>query len=167
MIRLAKLSDAQAIADIYNHYIQHTVVTFEEDCVTLDEMAGRMENVRESGFPWFVAEADEKIAGYAYAGRWSGRCAYRYTAEVTVYLAPDATGKGWGTQLYDSLFKALTRMSFHAVIGGVTLPNAASVALHEKFGMRKVAHFPEVGYKFDCWLDVGYWQTMLANCPRL
>ncbi len=162
MIRHATSGDAPAIASIYNYYIANTVVTFEEQPMSDAAMAGRICDVQESGLPWLVAEERAgEVLGYAYASRWNGRCAYRYAVEVTVYLSPDATSRGLGSQLYEALFDELRQRSMHVAIGGIALPNEASVALHEKFGMEKVAHFKEVGYKSDRWLDVGYWQGML------
>jgi len=108
-----------------------------------------------------VVEEDGLVCGYAYATQWNKRAAYRKTAEVSVYLSHLATGKGLGSRLYEALFTQLREKQLHIVIGGVTLPNPASIALHEKFGMKKVAHFEQVGYKFGQWLDVGYWQVSL------
>jgi len=161
MIRTATGSDAQIIADIYNHYIANTVITFEERPITKDDIVERIEKVEHAGLPWLAAEEDGVVIGYAYAARWQARSAYRHTVESTVYLSNTSTSKGWGTKLYKALFEQLRQTSVHVVIGGVTLPNAASVGLHEKFGMKKVAHFSEVGYKFGQWLDVGYWQMPL------
>ncbi|HEV7431928.1 MAG TPA: GNAT family N-acetyltransferase, partial [Steroidobacteraceae bacterium] len=98
-----------------------------------------------------------------YASRWKGRCAYRYSVESTVYLEPLAVGQGLGTALYSALFARLQELGCHVVIGGIALPNAASVALHEKFGMRQVAHFAQVGNKFGRWVDVGYWQWVFPG----
>lgn len=96
------------------------------------------------------------MIGYAYASKWKGRCAYRYSVEVSVYLHAEQSGQGMGTALYSALFKQLSELGYHVAIGGIALPNAASVALHEKFGMKKVAHFKEIGFKFGQWVDVGY-----------
>jgi phosphinothricin acetyltransferase len=161
MIRAATKSDAQTIADIYNYYIKNTVVTFEEQIISKNEIIGRLEKVINSGLPWLVAEDDGTVIGYAYATKWNERSAYRHTVETSIYLSSPSVLKGWGTQLYKTLFYTLRHASIHIVIGGITIPNPASIALHEKFGMKKVAHFKEVGYKFGQWLDVGYWQTEL------
>ena len=161
MIREARDSDADSIAEIYNYYIRETVITFEEEEISGNEINSRMQEVRNSGFPWIVAEEEGKIIGYAYATKWNVRSAYRFSAQVAVYISNACTARGWGTELYDELFSRLKAINMHVVIGGITLPNDASVALHEKFGMTKVAHFKEVGKKFGCWLDVGYWQTIL------
>ncbi len=121
------------------------------------------ESPRCNNLPWLVAENDSGVVvGYAYASKWKGRCAYRHSAEVTVYLAPDAAAQGVGTRLYEALFSELRDRGIHTAIGGIALPNPPSVALHEKFGMKKVAHFAEVGHKFDRWIDVGYWQVVLS-----
>jgi phosphinothricin acetyltransferase len=121
----------------------------------------RMKEVKASGLPWLVAEADGIFAGYAYASKWKGRCAYRFSVETTVYLAEQAQGRGIGTKLYRVLLAELRRRKFHVAVGGIALPNRASVRLHEKLGFRKTAHFKEIGYKFKKWIDVGYWQLTL------
>lgn len=162
MIRLVKTCDAKSIADIYNYYISNTVVTFEEDTISPDDVNSRIRETFAEELPWLVAEKDGEIIGYAYASKWQGRCAYRFSVEVTVYLSPSAQSEGWGTRLYEELFSKLREQSIHVVIGGIALPNPASVGLHEKFGMEKVAHFKEVGYKFGQWVDVGYWQVKLS-----
>jgi L-amino acid N-acyltransferase YncA len=163
MIRDATDSDAAAIAGIYNYYIRNTVVTFETDAVDGANILSRIHRVNESSFPWLVAVENESVIGYAYAAKWNQRAAYRNTAEVSVYISHDHMGKGWGSKLYDALFTMLRQKGIHVAIGGVTLPNPASVSLHEKFGMTQVAHFREVGNKFGRWLDVGYWQATLSQ----
>lgn len=161
-IRDAALHDAPAIADIYNPYVLNTTISFEEEAVSSDEIAKRMTQVQQQGLPYLVLETNEEVQGYAYATPWRVRKAYRYSVEVTVYLKADALGQGYGTALYQALFIRLKAMGVHAVIGGITQPNPASVALHEKLGMRQVALFPEVGFKFGAWRDVGYWQLTLT-----
>ena len=163
MIRTATPDDAAIISEIYNHYIKNTVITFEEDEVSASEIRQRMLAIKEDKLPWLMAEDQGQVIGYAYASKWKERCAYRYSVEVTVYLCPSAKKKGWGSRLYQTLFERLKEMDIHVVIGGITLPNPASITLHEKFGMEKVAHFKEVGYKFKQWLDVGYWQLSLSR----
>jgi L-amino acid N-acyltransferase YncA len=163
VIRPAAAADATAIAVIYNHYVRESIATFEEDPVNDGEIARRISDVQRSSLPWLVAERDDSVIGYAYAVPWRGRSAYRFSAEITSYLAPDQTGRGIGAQLYTRLFQILEERGLHAVLGGISLPNPASVALHEKFGMRKVAHFSEVGFKFGHWIDVGFWERLLAK----
>ena len=160
-IRPATPSDAEAVAGIYNHYVRETVVTFEEEPVTPSEMASRMEDVRSASLPWLVAEIGGQVVGYAYGTRWRPRTGYRFSTEITVYLHPAQSGRGLGSGLYGLLFPILQERGLHAVIGGIALPNPPSVALHEKFGMRQVAHFKETGFKFGRWIDVGYWERTL------
>ena len=162
-IRAATPADAEVMARIYNHYVADTVVTFEESPIAAADMGVRLAETGGQRLPWLVAQTDAGVLAYAYANRWKGRCAYRHSVEVTVYVEHEAVGRGLGTRLYAALFTELARGDCHVAIGGITLPNAASVALHEKFGMRKVAHFSEVGYKFGRWLDVGYWQLVLPR----
>lgn len=161
MIRPAAPSDGEAFAAIYNHYIRTSIATFEEAEVSGDEMRTRLGKILAAGLPWLVAEEAGRVVGYAYAGLWQERSAYRFSVASTVYLAPDSGGKGLGTALYGRLFEILKSTKVHVVVGGISLPNPASVALHEKFGMKPVAHFREVGWKFDQWIDVGYWQVTL------
>lgn len=157
MIRTATTRDAEAI---YNHYVLETTITFEEAAVTPAEMASRIDETLRS-LPWLVWEDDADVHGFAYASKWKGRCAYRYSAEVTIYLDPKFTGRGIGSQLCEGLLANLRARKFHAAIGGIALPNTASIALHERLGFHKVAHFEQVGWKLDRWIDVGYWQILL------
>jgi len=160
-IRGANPDDAPDLARIYNHYIENTVTTFETDPVPNAEMALRLRAIEDEKLPWFVAEREGKVAGYAYASKWKGRCAYRYSVETTVYLEKDALGLGIGRLLYTELLEALRALSLHVAIGGIALPNERSVRLHEAMGFRKAAHFEEVGFKQNRWIDVGYWQKTL------
>jgi phosphinothricin acetyltransferase len=160
-VRVAATEDAEAVAAIDNHFVLRTIVTFEEDPVSPAEVARRMDDVRKASLPWLVAERAGAVVGYAYATGWRVRRGYRYSAEVTVYVDPGAGGRGIGSLLYTDLIAALQERGIHAAMGGIALPNDASVALHEKFGFKKVAHFEQVGVKFDRWIDVGYWQRIL------
>ena len=107
MLRPVESQDIEAIAKIYNHYIEHTVITFEEQAVSGEEMRARIQEIASVALPWWVACEEHRIVGFAYASKWKGRCAYRYSAESTVYLAPDAVGRGYGTALYSTLFSLL------------------------------------------------------------
>ena len=164
--RPAQPADAAAIAGIYNHYIVNTPVTFEEAPVTAREIRRRLADVDAAGLPWLVAEAEGELAGYAYASPWKGRSAYRYSAEVTVYLRRDHEGRGFGTLLFGELLDALRARGLHSALGVIALPNPTSVALHEKFGMQQVARLEQVGYKFGRWIDVGYWELLFKNEPE-
>lgn len=160
MIRKVTFDDIQQICDIYNHYIQKTIITFEESPVPCKEMKKRIVEITSS-LPFFVYTENEEIIGYTYASKWKGRCAYRFSVETTVYLKAGQQGKGIGTKLYTALLNDLRKRNIHAVIAGIALPNKESQHLHEKFGFKKVAHFTEVGYKFNKWIDVGYWELLL------
>jgi L-amino acid N-acyltransferase YncA len=160
MLRNAEPADAAAIAAIYNAYVVGTTVSFEEEAVGEVEMAERMGKIME-GHRWIVAEEDGRILGYAYYGPFRTRSAYRHTAETTVYLDQGERGRGLGTELYAEIIELAKAAGFHALLGGVALPNEASVRLHEKFGFRKVAHLEAVGFKFGRWIDVGFWELIL------
>jgi L-amino acid N-acyltransferase YncA len=123
-------------------------------------MAQRIADVT-ARFPWLVADEGGAIVGYAYATPWKPRSAYRFSVESTVYVAPDHMGRGVGTALYRELIDALRRLGVHCTVGGIALPNSASIALHEKLGFRKIGQFVEIGRKFDRWVDVGYWELSL------
>ncbi|WP_223669565.1 arsinothricin resistance N-acetyltransferase ArsN1 family B [Kangiella shandongensis] len=161
MIRNASPEDASIIANIYNYYIQNTIVTFETEQVPPSDIAARIQDTIQQGLPYLVYEENGHIIGYAYASKWKGRCAYRFSVEVSVYLSHRSLSKGLGTELYRKLFTKLQNSGYHAAMGGISLPNPASIALHEKMGMEQVAHFKEVGFKFNKWVDVGYWQKVL------
>jgi L-amino acid N-acyltransferase YncA len=161
MIRQANTADAAAIVAIYNHYVLNTSVTFEEEAVTTEQMAERIGQLKADGLPWLVLEQSGEVLGYAYATKWRVRSAYRFSVESTVYVKDGVTAKGLGSQLYQQLLAELKVLGLHLVIGGITLPNKQSVALHEKFGFEKCGHFQQVGFKFEQWRDVGYWQKLL------
>jgi len=160
MIRDINTKDAKEICDIYNHYVLNTIVTFEETAVPDEEMKTRIEKITEK-LPWIVFEENKQIIGYAYASEWKSRCAYKHSLETTVYLRNGQEGNGIGSLLYEELIARLKTNHYHAAIGGISLPNEASIALHEKFGFEKIGQFKEVGYKFDKWIDVGYWELIL------
>ena len=161
MIRSATAADAQAICAIYNHFILQSTVTFEETAVTPEDMAQRIASTLQR-LPYLVAEIDGAVAGYAYAAPWKTRSAYRNTVESSVYIAPGHAGMGLGSRLYQALLQDLREREVHAVLAGIALPNCASIGLHEAFGFIKVGQMREVGRKFGQWLDVGYWQLLLA-----
>ena len=160
-IRPAAPGDAEILCDIYNHYVRHTIVTFEEEPIDPDEMTRRIDAVRAASLPWQVLEVSGTVTGFAYADRWKRRSAYRHSVETTIYLAPGAGGRGLGSRLYREPLATLRTLPLHAAMGGIALPNPGSIALHERCGFTKVAHFEQVGRKFGHWIDVGYWQLLL------
>ena len=161
-IRPAELSDAPVLTRIYNYYVSHTVVTFEEAPLTDDDMAGRVSESRAASLPWIVAELSGVVVGYAYASKWKGRCAYRYSVETTVYLDNSTTSRGIGSKLYRgaSFTESVPWACMQRSVAS-HFPIHASVALHERLGFRHVGTFHQVGYKQGRWVDVGYWQVQL------
>jgi len=164
-IRKVTLDDAQGICDIYNYYVENTAVTFETTAVSENEMQQRIKGFLDEGFPYFVGEINGKIAGYCYLHNWNNRCAYSSTKEVTVYLDKEQKGKGYGTILYQHLFKEIYKDDIHALIAGICIPNDGSIRLHEKFGFKQASHMKEIGWKFDQWRDVGHWQLVINQIP--
>ena len=161
MIRLAEPKDAKSIVDIYNHYILHSHATFEIDPIDPNEMTTRIKRVQEEfQLPWTVMEIENEIVGYAYATQWKARKAYARTTESSIYLHQKQGGNGYGKVLYSDLLEKLRQSGYHAVIGGMSMPNEASQALHERLGFRKIGEFKEVGFKFNRWIDVGYWELV-------
>ena len=161
MVRAATADDAVDIAYIYNYYVATSHATFEIEPVDLAEMQRRIAACLDRGYPFLVCVDGDEITGYAYGHEYRERTAYRQTVEVSVYVRPGHDGKKIGTSLYEALFDEIKSGDFHAVVAGISLPNDASIHLHEKFGMEKVAHFREVGRKFDRWIDVAYWELGL------
>jgi L-amino acid N-acyltransferase YncA len=161
MIRFVTVNDAENICAIYNHYIENSIATFEVDAVAVSDMQSRIGDASAQR-PWFVYERDHGLAGFAYASVWKSRCAYRFSLETTVYLSPDHLGRSIGTALYAHLIEDIRKMNIHSLIASIALPNDASIALHEKLGFEKVGQFKEVGWKFDQWIDVGYWELIYS-----
>lgn len=154
--------DVAPATALTNWYIEHTAVHFAyEPHRDADFEAAWREGSRTH--PWLVAELDGTFAGYAKAGVWRDRKAYERTCETGIYVSRGMEGKGVGIALYRELLPRLQAAGFHTVIGGMTLPNPASAALHERAGFRKVAHFEQVGRKFDQWHDVGFWQLTFPD----
>jgi phosphinothricin acetyltransferase len=164
LIRPATPADAAAIAAIYNWYIENTVITFEVEPVPAAEMARRIESVLEA-HDWLLLERAGEVLGYAYAGRYHARAAYRFAAESTIYLRNGLGGQGLGTRLYGELIRRSFARGLRHLIGGIALPNDASVRLHEKLGFVKVSHLHRIGFKFEQWIDVGHWQLERRDAP--
>lgn len=160
-IRPATLADAWSLAGIYNHYVRHTFVTFEEQPLSTKLMEARISAVRGHSLPWLVAENRDEVIGYAYAAQFKDRAAYRYCVETTVYLGQGREGHGIGTRLYADLLAALRTQGIRTAVGLIALPNAPSVTLHEKLGFQHTGTLQAVGFKLDRWIDVGYWQKVL------
>lgn len=160
LIRSVKKEDSRRICEIYNYYVLNTFISFEEAPVSTAEMEKRISTI-SAAYPFMVYERSGEILGYAYANKWKERSAYRYVAEVTVYIDKDHLGRGIGREMTEALLDDCKKRGFHALMAVIALPNDASVRLHEEFGFKKAAHFTEVGYKQNRWIDVGYWELIL------
>ena len=161
LIRLATVEDAEGIASIYRPFVEESRISFEEVAPDAGEMAERMLGMAH---PWFVAEEDGRLLGYAASSAFRTRPAYRWVVETGIYLAPDGRGRGIGKTLLSTLIETLQRQGYVAAIGAIALPNDASVALHEKLGFVHTGTYRGVGFKMGEWLDVGLWEKDLA--PR-
>lgn len=153
--------DAAACASIYGPFVTGTAVSFEEEPPDPAEFAQRIAAISIS-YPWLVAEANGGVVGYAYASRHRERAAYRWAADVAVYVGDGCRGRGIGKGLYLELLSRLRHQGMRTACAGVTLPNAASVALHESCGFQLVGVYRRIGFKLGRWHDVGWWQLELA-----
>jgi len=156
-------SDAPAVRAIYAPIVERTAISFELEVPTVDEVAERI-STTTAAWPWLVARRGGKVLGYAYAGPFRSRPAYRWSVETSVYVDGRARRLGVGRLLYSSLIELLRNQGFVNAFAGIALPNEASVALHERFGYRPVGVFPAAGYKLGRWHDVGWWHLAL-NLP--
>jgi phosphinothricin acetyltransferase len=159
-IRLASQADAPALQAIYAPVVISTPTSFEVTPPTVEEMRQRVEEKLRT-HPWVVYETQGQVVGYAHASPYRARAAYQWSVEVSVYLHEAWRGQGIGRALYTSLFSLLRLQGFYSVYAGITLPNPASVALHEAMGLRPVGVYHQVGYKLGFWHDVGWWQGTL------
>lgn len=160
MIRDFIPTDLEQITAIYKHYILHSHHTFETEEISESEMLSRISTIRNS-YPFIVFEEEGIIKAYAYATRWKIRQAYEHTVETSIYVNPDYKGKGIGTKLYTHLIQVLKKSNLHSILAGISLPNDASIQLHEKLGFNKAGVLKDVGYKFGKWIDVAYWNLLL------
>ncbi|TXG38897.1 GNAT family N-acetyltransferase [Seonamhaeicola maritimus] len=162
MIREFQLEDTQQLLDIYNYYVLNSVVTFDDKELSFEQFTEKVNKINAE-YPFLVFEENNEILGYAYGSRFRPKPAYQNTVESTIYLKHSIQGKGIGTKLYSKLIEVLKQQKLHIVLGVLTLPNEASVKLHEKLGFKKVAHLEEVGLKFGKWQDVGVYQLKLST----
>jgi len=153
--------DAAACAAIYAPSVEDDPTSFEERAPSAEEMAARIEKVQPT-HPWLVAERGGEVVGYAYACPHRERTAYRWSVDVSVYVAAGERGRGHGNALYGALFERLREQGFRMAFAGITLPNPASVALHKSFGFRQVGTSHQVGWKHGAWRDVGWFQVELT-----
>ncbi|WP_156018084.1 GNAT family N-acetyltransferase [Streptococcus ruminantium] len=161
-IRSVQPSDVEELVAIYAPYVEETVITFETQVPTATEFADRIEKILEK-FPYLVAEEEGRILGYAYASTYYPRAAYDWTVELSIYISQKARGQGIGNLLYSHLEKELIARGFKNFLACISLPNPASLALHEKMGYKQVAHLKKVGYKFGSWHDIVWLQKSLVE----
>ncbi len=162
MIRPARPEDAEAIAAIYAPIVTETAISFEEMAPSPDEIRRRIVRVSER-LPFLAAESGGILVGYAYAHSHRERAAYRFSVDVTIYVAAGARGIGTGRALYSDLLQRLRELGLHRAYAGIALPNEASVRFHEALAFSHVGTFREVGYKFGRWHDVGWWERDLSR----
>lgn len=162
LFRLAKDSDAEAIAAIYRPSVEATAISFETTAPDRDEIARRIGETRRS-YPWLVCDVGGRVAGYAYAARHRVRGAYQWSVDTSVYVERAHRRCGVGRGLYVSLFAILAAQGYFNAYAGIALPNAASVALHESMGFETIGVYRRVGYKLGQWHDVGWWQLALRE----
>jgi phosphinothricin acetyltransferase len=165
MIRLATESDALACRRIYAPNVTHTAISFELEVPPVEEMARRIAT-KIPKYPWLVLEDGADVLGYAHASAYRDRPAYQWSVETSVYVAPEARGRGVGRQLYTALLALLRRQGFVSAYAGIALPNEASVRLHESQGFAPIGIYRNAGFKLGQWRDVGWWQLQLQEPPR-
>ena len=159
-VREVRTGDAPAIQAIYAPFVTQSIVSFEEVAPDSEEIRKRIEALLPR-YPYLVAEEGEQVCGYAYASEHRSRSAYRTSVDVAVYVAPEFHRRGVGRALLSDLLRAASEHGYHAAFAGITLPNPASIGLHEAMGFKPVGIYREVGRKFDAWHDVGWWQRLL------
>lgn len=160
-IRKVRISDAAAIAAIYNEYIVGTTISFEQRPLTTDEMSERISAI-SSSYPYFVCEDAGNVVGYCYAHAWKERAAYKHTYETTIYISPAHHGKGIGRLLMERLIETCHNAGCHSLIACITGDNQPSIRFHEQLGFRRASLFHQVGRKFGRWLDVVDYELLLS-----
>ena len=161
MIRSFQENDIKELLEIYNYYVVNTTVTFDIEALSLKAFEDKLNHIN-ADYPFIVFEENNDILGYAYGSRFRPKPAYDYVVESTVYVKHNSYGKRIGTKLYAELLSLLKETNLHTVLGVLTIPNEASIKLHEKFGFEQVANLKEVGLKFGKWQNVGIWQLKLT-----
>ena len=165
MIRFATEKDAAAILEIFAPVAQSTATSFQTEPLSVEIQAKKIKDVTVT-FPWLVFEDEGRIIGYAYASAHRSLGAYRWSCEVSVYVAPVAYRRGVGSKLYEKLFELLRKQGYYNAYAGITLPNEASVRLHESMGFERFCTFESIGYKLGKWHDVGWWKREIQDTYR-
>ncbi|GAC1420646.1 MAG: GNAT family N-acetyltransferase [Flavisolibacter sp.] len=159
-VRIAEHQDTSDIINIYTPYVLRHATTFETQVPSLLEMENRVRHYLER-YPWLVCTLNNMVIGYVYASAYKDREAYRWSCECSVYFLIAYQGKGLAKELYKVLFTILKVQGFRSVLAGITLPNPASIKLHEGFGFKCLAIYENIGYKLDSWKSVGWWRLQI------
>ena len=159
-IRFATPADAAAVQEIYGPFCKDSPITFETERPGLADIESRIAGIVER-FPWLVCENEKGVLGYAYAGPHRDRAAYRWSVDVAIYISAKGRGQGYGTALYTALFELLRIQGYYQAYAGITLPNPASLRLHQRLGFELVGVYKQVGYKANAWHDVSWWGLTL------
>lgn len=162
LLRIAATQDAAAFAAIYAPYVTDTAITFETEAPDEAEFAQRIGRIGRQ-YPWLAAADGDRVLGYAYACEHRTRRAYRWSVDVGIYLDAAAHRRGIGRRLYQTLFALLIRQGYYNAYGGITVPNVASIGLHESLGFQRVGIYRRVGYKLGAWRDVGWWELLMRE----
>jgi Sortase and related acyltransferases len=165
-IKSATPDDAEAILNIYAPYITDTCVSFETEVPTITGFAERISNIIKT-YPYLVCEIDGNIVGYAYAARHRERAAYKYSADVSIYIKPEYHHRGIGKALYIKLFELLREREIYTAFAAITLPNESSVGLHKTLGFTEIGVYHNVGYKFGKWLDLIWLEKPLLDYTQI
>lgn len=163
IVRAATIADAEAIRSIYLPIVNDTAISFEESAQDAAEIGRRM--LARPRLPWLVADRGGRVVGYSYATRHRQRATYRWSAECSVYLSSEHRSQGLGRLLYERLIAEVSELGYVSLFAGITLPNKASVGLHEAMGFEALGVFRHVGYKHGSWHDVGWWRRSLWDLP--
>lgn len=160
-LRDATAADAEALAAIYEHYVRHTVITFDEEPLTVAEWADKVAHIQADGWPVLVADVDGEVLGYAYVSQFRPKSAYRFTVEDSIYLAPSATGRGIGRPLLAALLERSRAAGARSVIAVIAAPGEVSVAVHARAGFVDAGVLRDAGFKFGTWVDTIQMQLSL------
>jgi len=164
-IRFATPADAAAVREIYGPFCEDSPITFETERPAVAEIENRIRKIVVR-FPWLICENDNEVVGYTYAGPHQDRAAYRWSVDVAIYISAERTGQGFGTALYTVLFELLRIQGYFKAYAGITLPNPASIGLHQRLGFAPVGVYKQVGYKAGAWHDVSWWDLTLRSTDR-
>lgn len=159
-IRLVQLDDCQGMLEIYGPIIQNTATSFEYEVPEISEFQSRVLKIQDR-YPWLICLWDGALAGYAYAGAHRERAAYQWSVEQSVYIHPKFYRLGIARSLYKALMSVLKLQGFYTALSGITLPNEVSVAFHESMGFSPIGIYRNIGFKFDQWHSVGWWEYQL------